>query len=266
VRAAGALAALPTDQLPFPNRQALDKATAELEASLKARPDDWISQYNLGNHYLDRNQLQDALGAFTTAHRLRPDVVMPLANAALAQARLGRPGEAENLLSQAFKMEPENALVNFNLGLLRVEMGKLADAERHLRSALNTDPAMARAAYNLAVILAEDRLEEAIEMCRQAHKIQPGDPRYAYTLAFYLEKKGRRGEAVDLLGQLLTEHPLYFDAYSFLGALHEKSGDSARASEVYRKALAQRDWEPAQGQFFEIRLRVLAAQEGGKKR
>jgi tetratricopeptide (TPR) repeat protein len=264
VRAAGALAALPRDQLTLSERQALDKATAELEASLKARPDDWTSQYNLGNHYFDQNQLPEALAAFLTAHRLRPDVAMPLAHAALAQVRLGRPEEAETLLNRAFQMEPENALVNFNLGLFRAEQGVLAEAERHFRLALKADPGLARAAYNLAVILAGDRLEEAIEVCRQAHQAQPGEPKFTYTLAFDLEKKGRRKEAVNSLRQLLTQHPLYLDAYTFLGAIHEKSGEKNQALEVYRRALAQQDWLPVQRQYFEMRLRALTARDGGR--
>ena len=63
---------------------------------------------------------------------------------------------------------------------------------------------MAPAAYNLAVILATDRLPEAIAWCRQAHQTQPDEPKYAYTLAFYLSRQGDTREAIVLLRQMVA--------------------------------------------------------------
>jgi tetratricopeptide (TPR) repeat protein len=71
---------------------------------------------------------------------------------------------------------------------------------------------MAQAAYNLCVLLSADHPEEAIGFCRKAAELRPDDPRYAFTLAFYLYKKGENQQAVKELDALLEKHPNYRDA------------------------------------------------------
>ena len=76
--------ALPPEMIDECDRQALDKATAELEESFRARPDDAMSYYNLANFYMDRGDIQGATELFETAIRMRPDSILPLVNASLA--------------------------------------------------------------------------------------------------------------------------------------------------------------------------------------
>ena len=71
---------------------------------------------------------------------------------------------------------------------------------------------MAPAAYNLCVLLSADRPEEAIDYCRKASELRPEEPRYSFTLAFYLYKKGENQQAVKVLDGLLEKHPNYRDA------------------------------------------------------
>jgi tetratricopeptide (TPR) repeat protein len=71
---------------------------------------------------------------------------------------------------------------------------------------------MDQAAYNLCLVLSSDRLEEAIHFCRDACRIRPENPKYAYTLAFYLRTKGDVDEAVTLLKALRQKYPGYKDA------------------------------------------------------
>jgi tetratricopeptide (TPR) repeat protein len=71
---------------------------------------------------------------------------------------------------------------------------------------------MAPAAYNLCILLAPDRIDEALGFCRQASTLRPEDPRYSFTLAFYLYKKGEHQQAVKVLDALLEKHPQYRDA------------------------------------------------------
>jgi tetratricopeptide (TPR) repeat protein len=81
---------------------------------------------------------------------------------------------------------------------------------------------MAQAAYNLCVITSKDRLDEAITWCRKAAILRPQEPRYAYTLAFYISQKGDRSEAVGILKTLVEKYPGYRDAERLLGELERK--------------------------------------------
>jgi predicted Zn-dependent protease len=97
---------------------------------------------------------------------------------------------------------------------------------------------MAQAAYNLCVILAKDRLDEAVGFCRQAADLRPQEPRYAYTLAFFQQQKGDSAGATAVLNDLIARYPAYADAYLLLGGIHEQQADKVKAGEVLSKGLA----------------------------
>lgn len=190
VRAAAALAQFPSLRLQEKAAEQINRATAEYLESLVARPDSWDAHYNLGNHYLGQNRPQEALAEYDEALRREPRAVSALVNAALAHARLGESGRAEERLKEAVRIAPGSAAAHFNLGLLKAEQGELPVAEKNLREALRADPQLAGAAYNLCVITAKDRPAEALEWCRKAVALRPGESKYAMALDFYL----RRGD------------------------------------------------------------------------
>jgi tetratricopeptide (TPR) repeat protein len=237
IRAAESLASYPQELVPADQRPDLEAAFDELVAALRSRPDDPFSYYGLGNLHLGRGELPQALAAFETSLRLRPDFVPVLVNIAMTEARMGETEAAEGSLRRALEVEPDNAAAHFNLGLLLIEHGDERQAEEHLRSALAADPLFPAAAYNLCVLLAEDRLDEALEWCRRAAELQPGDPRNAYTLAFYQHLGGNSPAAVRTLLGLIDRHPAYADAYVLLGTVYEEGADTAAAIATYGRAL-----------------------------
>jgi predicted Zn-dependent protease len=74
-----------------------------------------------------------------------------------------------------------------------------------------------------------------VTWCRKATELRPQEPRYAFTLAFYLNQQGDSGKAVALLNELIEKHPAYADAYQLLGGIYEKQGKYSEAEEVYRQ-------------------------------
>lgn len=219
VRAAAAMASAPAATTP-PNRQEqVTKATEEYLASITARPDQWTSHYNMGNYRLDRGENREAIASYEAALKLDPRAVMAMVNASIAQARMGENDKAEKSLQMALTQAPGNAAANFNMGLLKTEEGDLSGAERYLRAAFKADPQMAQAAYNLAVIAARDSIGRAVRWCRRASDLQPQDPKYAYTLAFYLGQQGDRVEAVRILNTLVSRNPQDADALALLNEL-----------------------------------------------
>ena len=103
-----------------------------------------------------------------------------------------------------------------------VEQEGLAGAERHLRTALKTDPDFPEAAYNLAILVSKENLDESVRLCRKAHDLRPRDAKYAYTLAFYLQQKGKLEEAIAILQKLVQQQPNFTDAGMLLRALYEQ--------------------------------------------
>ena len=214
----------PPPPLPVNQELSLDEAqqktvaaaNEEYLAFILSRPDQWRSHYNLGNYHLNRGDFKQAVASYDTALKLEPRAVLAMVNESIAYARLGENQRSNDALQRALKVAPDNAAVNFNMGLLKAEQNDLKQAEIHLRAALKADPQMAQAAYNLCVITGKDRLDEAIGFCRKASALRPDDPRYAYTLAFYLDQHGDKDEAVSTLNAIVEKHPTYRDAQLLL--------------------------------------------------
>jgi tetratricopeptide (TPR) repeat protein len=221
VRACASLAAYPPLSLGETDRK-VEEANKEYLASLTVRPDQWSSHYNLGNYHLNRNDPKQAISSYNTALELEPRAALAMVNASLAYARLGEIKKADESLKKALKADPNNAAANFNMGLLKAEQNDPKGAEQYLKKALKADPQMAQAAYNLCILLSKDRLEESVSCCQKAADLRPHDPRYAYTLAFYLNQQGNRDKAVRTLRAILDKYPGYKDAQILLGEILSK--------------------------------------------
>ena len=84
-----------------PSRHGTERvpATCQLTmASLTARPDQWSSRYNLGNYYLNRGEVRQALASYDTALKIEPRAAMVMVNAAMAYAQTGETAQAEKSL------------------------------------------------------------------------------------------------------------------------------------------------------------------------
>ena len=219
VRAAAGIAAFPRMTVPPAYQEQLKKAEQEYLTSITARPDQWTSHYNLGNYQLGRGENKEAVASFEAALTFEPQAVTAMVNASIAHARLGEIAKAEQSLQKALKLAPDNAAANFNMGLLKAEKKEPKTAEKYLKKAFQADPQMAQAAFNLCVLTSKDRIGEAVTWCRKAADLAPQIPAYAYTLAFYLNQKGDKDEAVTTLQTLLAKNPGYRDAEMLLGGL-----------------------------------------------
>jgi tetratricopeptide (TPR) repeat protein len=259
VRAASALAAAPREGLSPADAESLRRATDEFLAVVQARPDDAGSHYNLGNFLMARREYDRSVAAYERAFRLLPDVIAPLVNASIVHNLAGRNDQAEDCLRRALKVDPGSAPANLNLGLLLGEMGRTDEAEHFLRAAFKADPRSATAAYNLGVLAAADHPAEAIEWCRKAHELMPAEPKYAYTLAFFLVQGGQRDEAARVLRGVTDQRLAYPDAYVLLGRLYEEAGRRDQAVEVYRKASGVEDFPADLRAHFSQRAALLSA-------
>jgi Tfp pilus assembly protein PilF len=212
VRAATALANIPEEDLPEAERPQVRKAMAELVDSMRSRPDDMASHYNLGNFYMARHQMPDAAAEFQTASRLQPEALPPYVNVALAYNALGQNDKAEASLRHALSLDSTNAAANLNLGMLLAEVGKMAEAEKAFRAAFKADPKSAQAAYNLGILLSKEQPEEALTWSQRAADLRPENPQYGYTYAFYLYRAGQLDEALKTIRQVRQRFPTHEDS------------------------------------------------------
>jgi Tfp pilus assembly protein PilF len=261
VRAVASLAGYPGPWLQGEDQEKVKKATAEYLASLTARPDQWTSHYNLGNYYFNRGEIKPALAAYGTALKIEPRAAMVMVNAAMAYAQTGETQEAEKFLLKAIKVAPDNAAAHFNLGLLKAEQNRGKDAEQELREAFRLDPKMAPAAYNLCILIAQDRPAAALSWCRKAVALNPQEPRYAYTLAFYQKAGKDLPGAAATLRDLLTHQPGFTAGSLLLAEIYVEQGDRGQAAMVLRQALQVEGLPPQDRARVDGALRKLRQPE-----
>jgi tetratricopeptide (TPR) repeat protein len=199
VRAAVALASVPSESIEPSNRPTVQRAFTEYEAALAGQADDPHALADLGAYWTDRGEWPQAIRCFQRALRLDPHHVGALAEGAQALELSGRRDEALAWLEQARKDAPTNATVNLNLGLLLVRQGRMDEAENRLKDAWAADPTLAAVPYNLGILVATDpaRQEEAIAWLRRAVALQPGEPRFTAALARWAGRKPYGSEAPD---------------------------------------------------------------------
>lgn len=257
VRAAATLAAVPMDRLPSERQAAVLHATAELLEMLNTRPDDYASQYNLGNFYLQRRDRDKALASYLNSIRLRPDFVPAHVNIAFAYNAAGENEKAEASFRQAIALDPNDAAAHLNLGMLLGEMNRPAEAEGVFRRAFQIDPNLAAAAYNLGVMLASDRPFESLRWCEKAYQLCPDEGKYGYTYAFFLRQRRETGKAVRVLEDMVRRGVPYSDAYLLLGAIHLERREPDAAAGVYRSARDNDNLTPEERENFRTMLRRL---------
>ncbi len=257
IRAASALAGFPRENLPPNARNDLEVALDEFERSMKSQPDNFSSHYNLGNFYMERGQTKHAIASYELALKFRPESVLVLVNASIANARLGKLDKAEDVLRQALKIDPDNPIASFNMGLLLAELNRLDAAKEYLYSAFRNDPKMAEAAHNLGVLYGATDIDEAIKWCQKAVELRPRIPKYSYTYAYYLNQKGQTSRAVEALEKIVERRIFYTDAYMLLGEIYENQKKFSEAKAVYRKALSYASLNSQIRRVFEARLHSL---------
>jgi tetratricopeptide (TPR) repeat protein len=235
--AAASLAEFPKNLLSVADSLPLANATREYIRSLNVRLDDWSSHYNIAIYYQGQGDNAKALDSYETAVRLYPEALLPLINSSVLYSALGNQAKAIENLRKAIAVDSVNEAANLNYGLVMAEQGRMEEAEKALKIALSTNPKQAVAAYNLSVITSSRNLNEAIGFARIAARSLPEEPKYGYTLAFYLLQNKQKVEAVKTLRDVISRQPLYLDAYKLLADINLRDGKRDEAVKVYRMAL-----------------------------
>jgi tetratricopeptide (TPR) repeat protein len=257
VRAASSLARVPREGLETSQRKDLAQATAELTEGLHARPDDYAAHFNLGNFYMAQRKLSPSIAAYQTAIKLRPDYLASHVNIAFVHNALGQNAQAEKSFYQALALDPNSLIAQTNLAMLLGEMGRMGAAEKAFRRVMVLDPNSATAAFNLGVILAEKQPRQALQWAKKAYELNPQEPKYAYTYAFYLRAQGDTTRAMQVLQRVVDRKLAYPDAYMLLGNIHETQGIPWEARRVYEQAARLSGLTQQERMFFEMQARRL---------
>jgi tetratricopeptide (TPR) repeat protein len=169
--------------------------------TLLRNPASWISHNNLGNVFLDKpGRLDEAIGHFQTALRLKPNFPLTLNNLGGALLKIpGRETEALADLQKAVSLEPDFADAHNNLGSAWARLGRLPDAIAEFETALKLKPNFPRTLNNLgsALLKIPGRETEALADLQKAVSLEPDFAEAHTNLGAALSKiPGRMADAV----------------------------------------------------------------------
>jgi Flp pilus assembly protein TadD len=128
-----------------------EQSLVHYKAVLQRDEMDVNAHNNLGNLYLGKGLLDDAVREFRRVTAIEPRYVSGHVNLAATLYRLKRYDEAAAEARAALALEPRNEDAYVNLALAQAASGQAGDARASLTRALEIDKHNAAAHYNLAL-------------------------------------------------------------------------------------------------------------------
>jgi Flp pilus assembly protein TadD len=183
-----------------------------------------VARYNIGAHYLERNDCKKAVPHFLEAIEMKKDFAqaihclgvcasregnadgafhyfgqailidyrlkMPRIDRGLLLMQHGRLDEAAEDFQQVLRIDLTHETAHTNLGLILLRQGKMGDAETHLSQALRVNPRSAEAHNNLGIVrTAQGRTDDAIACFMKARELMPGNAAIETNLRIACEKR-----------------------------------------------------------------------------
>lgn len=219
-------------------------AVEEYRRSLLAHPDSWSSYYNLGNYYSNSGDMESALEAYRKSLTLNPEAVAPMVNAGYIRFLTGDPAGAEQLFKEALRIDSSGEAALLNMALLYGETGDMNRAEEYFRKVLEVNPRSAVAAANLGIIVSESDPVEALRLVGLASELEPGNSRYRYTRAFFLNNTGDSDNALIVAGEIMASDPGYIDPYWLAVDILRRKNDKDEAEKLLRIIAGSNSFSP----------------------
>jgi tetratricopeptide (TPR) repeat protein len=201
--------------------------------------------YGHANTLIQAGHPEDAIEAFRTAVKLKPDFALAWRDMAALQERLGRMEDAEASCRRWLKAMPGNPDATLSLSGVLIQTERPADAETLLRRALNTAAnrqVIAAFQNNLAMALrGQNKNDEALAAFDSAAAINPAIPYLDVQRAGTLQQLNRYDEAEALYRKMLEANPADPHLHQFYNDLLYRRGRGGDYLKSYDRAPRTRD-------------------------
>lgn len=178
----------------------------------------YIAAFNKGVELFNKSKYQEAADEFLKAIEINQFNVGCRNWLAITYQRMNKHKEAAEVLEKVVDMDPDYADYHNNLGFSYQMLEDYEKADFEYRRALELKPGLEETKYNLA-----------------------------YILQFEKEREGATAESIKLFEEILKGKPSQerqLEVYLRIGDMAKDSGDTAKALEYYKKALALNAKDP----------------------
>jgi len=193
-------------------RNDIDKAMGEFQRVLKMEPDNFETNKILGALSAEKGKFDQALSYYQKAHSINPNDEQVLVE--ISKFEHHSPQVAlDALLKAKHIMEMKNQSLShelyINLACLYHRLGDIKEAHKYAIKSLDT---------------AGITLNEAIEMDVSSHNLS-----FLFNVARILQDARRTQHAKKLFLNILKHHIGYYDCYLALAMIHHEDGDDTQA-------------------------------------
>jgi tetratricopeptide (TPR) repeat protein len=206
--------------------------------TIARNPESWLAYINLGTELTNQHRFPEAIDAFGSALRLKPDYEQARHDLATAHIVVGtslgqsaeKAPQAVLHLREALRLDPRNEKAHLSLGNLLLEMpGQMEQAIGEYEAALRITPDYFRAHYNLGTVLMDvpGRRDAAIAHLEAALAIEPDSPEAHVNLAVALaDTPAKVPDAIRHLEIALAHRPDLAPARELLAQLRAGASPS----------------------------------------
>lgn len=206
--------------------------------TLAKNPASWMAHNNLGIALVEKSQLDEAIGHYREALRLRPDYAEAYNNLGIALGKKGQVEEAIRCYRESLRLKPDYAKAHYNLGLALDGRGQLTEAIGYYRESLRLRSDSAEAHNNLGAAL--DRMgqhDEALGHFQEALRLKPDYVEAHNNLGTACGRKGQLDAAIGQFQEAVRLNPDFADAHYNLGIAFRKKGQLDAAIHQFREVL-----------------------------
>jgi len=214
-----------------------DLAAARLALLQLVSVDDDVARYwvELGRVQLQLGQYSDAFYAFTRAHELDKGDVSVLGILIQLALMSGNVDLAEEKTRQLELVAPANPIIQLTAGYVALRRGNFDEADRQAGMLLERDPYEPTSKLLKArVLMAQDRLDDAIALLAEQVRVQPKDMMSLHALITMLERKEDWAGVARVARQISQHYPGGADALLRYIEAEFRAGrpDAARAESL----------------------------------
>jgi predicted Zn-dependent protease len=208
-----------------------------------------LSRSSAAHTLAEDDRLTDARRFLENERRAHPDFAAQLITVEVALLdRFEHDEQASELLDDYLERFPDNLELRYQRAMRAYRLGDLAGMEAELRNVLKQNPDDAIALNALGYTLADEevpgRLEEAVEMVKRAHELDPDNPAILDSLGWVLFRRGDTKAALPWLERAWERMPDQEIASHLIEVLWELD-QRPRARQLLERAVKRFEQRPA---------------------
>ncbi|MGO8835915.1 MAG: tetratricopeptide repeat protein [Limisphaerales bacterium] len=181
--------------------------------TLEVTENNYIAHKTLGDALLDKGQMDEAIGQYEEAIRIRPNYDEAHNNLGSALARKHQIDGAISQYQEAIRIRPDFVSAHYNLGVALSAKGQIDEAAGQFQEAIRLKPNYADAHNSLGIAFArKHQMDEAMSQFQEAIRLKPDGAEAHYNLgnAFFI--KGQTAEAISQYQEAIRLKPDYANA------------------------------------------------------